>query len=161
MNILFALLRRTGRLLIFTSLISVSVAANAQLVLESFGFSGEFWDFSHSSKLEMLNKTPINPGYSFVRFQNPETMAEVSAFIINDGQYLTVCNPDIQVVLPLLRDLAQAYAESDLAQRVILETQVQQNLISTCSKSFTSALELKREFSRAAGYESLAGLTYP
>lgn len=153
------LLSVTGQKLAMMGLLVVMTSsAQANLIMESFGFGGQYWEFKHSAKITQFNKSPIGGGYNFVRFRNPETGKEMQAFIINDGKYFTICNPNMRVMMPLLRDMAQAYSEKDLSQQTILEAQVQKNLILKCSKSFTSVFEVKRLFNQAVGYEQMPGL---
>lgn len=139
------------------TLISSFSHAGSMLV-ESFGFGGDRWDIKQPNTIAEFNQEPIKHGYHFIHYRNPESGHRVNAFVVHNGDHLSVCNPRVDVILPLLRSLVGAYAEQDVAQQVIIESEVQKNLISTCEISFSSGMELKRLFNRAAGYEGMPGL---
>lgn len=132
--------------------------AQPSVFVESFGFGGQDWKLKKVEDIASFNQIPISTGYSFILYQNEATNKSVNAFIVNNGKYLTICDPQVQTVIPLLRGLVQAYAEQNVTNQVIIEAEVQKQLISKCQLSFTSAVELKRLFNRAAGYENMPGL---
>ncbi len=136
----------------------MSNVAYANMYVESVGFGGQHWEFRQPAHIAAFNQTPIRHGYSFIFYRNPYTQQNVNAFVVHNGEHLSLCSPDVEVVLPLLRGLVQAYLAKDLTQQVIIESEVQKNLISTCEVSFNSGLELKRLFNRAAGHHDMPGL---
>lgn len=72
-----------------------------------------------------FNQSLISHGYSFIHFLNPKTGRRVDAFVVHNGDHLTVCNPRVGIVLPLLRNLVNAYSEQNVTKQMIFESEVQ------------------------------------
>ncbi len=149
-----------GRWLISLMLALLPLTVKADLFVESFGFNGGEWQFSYVSEVGKFNTAPIAEGYVFVSFVNQRTFAKVNYFLINDGDYYTVCAPKLDSVMTNLRSMAKASERGDQELVVLYESLVHKDLLLTCGKSYRTEMEFKKRFNTAVAYSSMQAIQF-
>ncbi len=147
-----------GRWLVYLLIAMLPLTAKADLFVESFGFNGGQWQFSYVSEVGKFNTSPIAEGYVFVSFVNQRTFTKVNYFLINDGDYYTVCSPRLDSVLSNLRNMAKASEAGDPELVVLYESLVHKDLLLTCGKSYRSEMAFKKRFNTAVAYSLMRAM---